>query len=347
MGEEAAPSIEPATQIQRPAEANECLLLRNGNVLAGRILRQGDDYIVQRDGATLHLAAHQVEAVCADLPAAYSHRRRSVDPHDAATHLRLADWCLQQGLLDAAELELAEAGRLEPMHPRLPIVQTRLAVAREPTRLALSASREDNSQSVATAVAVGQSAALAAANVQTDRDPLAGYPNDTMEKFRRGIQPLLLNSCTTSGCHSRQGAYSFVLDRRALWHDAPRELTIANLASVLDRINRDMPRQSRLLAAAAAAHAPSLAASPLSVESPGFTRLSEWVMHVSGRDAPKVEEAEAVPPPQKESAVEADEVEISDEELDALLPDEDAGPLRARRLIPQGLLPAPRIAESD
>jgi hypothetical protein len=338
-----ATSNEDALTSTQPPVNEPCILLRNGNVLSGQIVRRGEDFTVMKNGATLHLAAHQVEAVCENLDSAYAHRRGALDPHDAVTHLKLAEWCIKQGLLELAEDEIDHARRVEPQHPRLSIVQSRLAVARQPARPSAPFAGPNTALASADVVGTGPANANFAAGGQPIRAPFADFPEDTLEQFCRGIQPLLLNTCTTSGCHSAGGEYSFVLDRGALWNDAPRDLTIANLEAVLDRLRRDSPLESPLVTAATTPHARPLSRPPIEVESAAFERLKAWVLHTTGHDKPQVEPVEDVEDGARAAdADEMEEVEISEEELDALLFGDELNQRRVGSKIQRGLRPVAR-----
>jgi hypothetical protein len=150
---------------------------------------------------------------------------------------------------------------------------------------------------------------------------------------------LQLNTCTTSGCHNASGEFTFVLDRRALWNDAPRELTIANLQAVLERLSRDAPLESRLIAAATTPHARTLTSPPIAIESAAFERLKEWVLYVTGHDLPSADPAqtEATSPDEDSVEDETGEVEISDEELDALFNGIELDPSRIPRNVRHGI----------
>jgi hypothetical protein len=69
-----------------------------------------------------------------------------------------------------------------------------------------------------------------------------------VEKFTRKVQPLLVNSCTTSGCHHPASEQSFQLDRAVLHGLSNRRSTLRNLVATLELVNRDAPQQSDLLA---------------------------------------------------------------------------------------------------
>ena len=121
----AALCAEPA----KTAPEETVLLLYNGNVLSGKISRQGEHYLVAFSTGEIKIRASQVELVCRDLEDGYQQKRAALLGSDAQGHLDLALWCLRQGLLDHAAGELSEARRLEPNHSRVSVLAQHLAMA--------------------------------------------------------------------------------------------------------------------------------------------------------------------------------------------------------------------------
>ena len=72
-------------------------------------------------------------------------------------------------------------------------------------------------------------------------------PPAALERFTRRVQPLLVNSCTTSGCHQPSGEQKFQLDRSVIYGLSNRRLTLRNLSATLALVNRQAPRQSELI----------------------------------------------------------------------------------------------------
>jgi hypothetical protein len=307
-------------------------------VLIGQVRQRGETFVVQQQGATLHLAAYQVQAVCDDVVAAYEYKREALNPSDAMSHLRLAEWCIRQDLLEEAGNELGQARLLAPDHPRVAIVGRRLAVVRRPASTPTSGDSNPSKQGTPDLTAGVPTASGDALDAQLAVP--AGLPDDTMEQFRRTIQPLLLNTCTTSGCHREGAGQSLVLDRQALWRDASHTLSAENLSGTLANINREAPLASPLLVAAASPHA-TLASPPLAMESESFARLKEWVLHVCGHDQPPQVTDEEVADSSEATGEIAEEV-ISDEELDALLAEEYEKRSHGQPTIQRGLRPVPR-----
>src|SRR5215212_5244774 len=90
------------------------LLLDNQRVLEGDVARVGDEYRVRRESAETFVPVNRVQAVCADLKAAYQYLRDRADARDAAARLRLARWCDANGLRPEAAAEAQAAVELQP-----------------------------------------------------------------------------------------------------------------------------------------------------------------------------------------------------------------------------------------
>lgn len=326
----------------------QCVLLRNGNVLVGQVQREGESYLLTRQGVRVRLAGYQVEAIGNDLSALYAHQSQSLPIGQAAGHMKLAEWCLRHGLLDEARREVAAASRLAPGHPRLDVVERRLAVASDPA---------SSRAKMASGGEASASAALAEAESSTtsrDLDEgelrLRELPEDSMEQFRRRVQPLLLNSCTTSGCHRSGGSESFVLDRRALWRDAPQTMTVQNLVETLNYVDRAAPSNSRLLQASGSLHAPGLSTPPLSAASAPYAVLENWLLHICGQnqigdDASQGQSARESPVSDQDVELietASEPLDVSDAALDELLSEGEEDGRIIERSIQRGLRPVKR-----
>lgn len=207
------------------------LVLLDGGVLAGQITRAADWYVVAHSGGQMQIPQSRVMLVCRSLEEAYDYRRQLINDSKADTHLSLADWCLRHNLLADAERELTEARRLDPDHPRIGLLARRLVAAKE--------------QPVATAPSATN--AQMASQPQPASALAVDLPAGVVERFTRKVQPVLVNSCTTSGCHQLSGRQTFQLDRSLLRGEANRRTTMHNLEATLALVNRENPEQSALL----------------------------------------------------------------------------------------------------
>lgn len=229
-GAESDPTVQGAAE-----SLGQVLLLRDGGVLTGNITQSGDRYVVARGGAEVSVPAANVAAVCSSLEDAYLNQRRAVQTPTTDAHLALADWCLQRGLYSQAADELLTARGRDPRHAKLELLERRLdAIMRQP--------QPTNATPTPAAVQPARSG-----ESRLSIDAAGELPSGVVERFTRKVQPLLVNNCTTAGCHHPGGKQSFVLDRSLLHGMANRRSTTHNLSAVLALVDRERPQESRLL----------------------------------------------------------------------------------------------------
>src|SRR5262245_40344147 len=161
------------------------LSLKNGQIIEGNITRAGDYYIVTKgEGSELRLKTDEVEAFCATLLEAYEFKERHLSGLSARSHLELAKWCLRHGLYDKCAEQLAAAEHVEPGHPQIAELQTRLKLIVETTQPPAPASNT-------------------AAGIAPDEleKAVRALPKASVEKFGAIVQPILLNRCGANQCH--------------------------------------------------------------------------------------------------------------------------------------------------
>jgi hypothetical protein len=213
------------------------LVLQDGGVLTGEITSSGDRYLIKQPQGEINIAASRVVTIGDSLIAAYEMQRQK-RPHTVEAHLGLADWCLRHQLLPQAARELMDARGLDANHPRLALLERRLAAADRSTPPPATLS---GTTSHATINDDDQKPALAPALLPPD------LPSGVVEHFTRRVQPILVNNCTTSGCHQPGGKQAFQLDRASLHGLANRRTTMNNLAATLALVDREQPHLSPLL----------------------------------------------------------------------------------------------------
>ena len=154
-------------------------------------------------------------------------------------------------LFPQAALELLNARGIDPKHPRLALVERRLAL--------LAAIRDAESRP-AGAGSLGPSARSPQRpeNEPTGDDPAGDepvgdepavdtLPEGALELFTRRVQPILVNNCTTTGCHGEADGSRFRLSRALLYGESNRRTTARNLSAVLAQIERERVERSPLL----------------------------------------------------------------------------------------------------
>ncbi len=241
--------------------------MRSGRVLRGGIIRVGDRYVVtlgEKDEVGLPVDA--VEMRCDTLDQAYQLKKRALPIASTATdHLQLGDWCLQYGLMSAAAEQLMAVMQIDPKNPRIDQFEKRL-------KLAAHRPLEPSEQTASSTPEVSQS----------ELDGLVrGLPDGVVEQFTSSIQPLLLNRCSTGGCHGPGSESDYRLVRPSWSRTIPRRFTQRNLYASLSFVDRQQPSQSELLVQSISAHGGS--ATPVIGDRDGeqLQQLAAWVHRVS------------------------------------------------------------------
>src|SRR5262245_31072061 len=99
------------------------VLLRNGQVLRGRIAHTGDQYVVSLTSVEIRLKCDTVEHVCRDLEEGYRRKRADIEHGKVQDRLELAQWCIRHELFGYAARELSDAIAADPRHPRIALVE--------------------------------------------------------------------------------------------------------------------------------------------------------------------------------------------------------------------------------
>lgn len=260
------------------------LVMKSGAVVAGKIVRSGDFYKVIGPYGQGHFPAELVKLKAADLDDAYQKLREIAKSHHSANaRITLARWCLTHHLDNQARLELHEALVLEPD-------------SQDAKRLLRDAEESIRSKQKYSAVeqpSISARGARPASSADDETVTLGGLSHEQALQFTRRIQPLLVNTCASAGCHSRDSQNGFRLQNAAPGTNANRNATERNLAQILEHIDIKKPRASSLLTAPGRHHGRN--GRPVFVGPRGDEKrgeLEKWIVAVardetqrSGRDA--------------------------------------------------------------
>lgn len=261
------------------------LLLEDDGLLAGRITRAANWFVIGRAGGEMQIPEKRVVLVCRSPHEAYEYRRQRLSQPTADAHLTLAEWCLRYDLPDEAGCELESARKLEPTHPRLALLDRRLAATKE--RLSQK-TIAPASLSPRPAPAEQSSAPAVAPDLR----------NGVLELFSRKVQPVLVNNCTASKCHQPGGQQAFQLNRALLRGEANRRSTMQNLSATLALIDRAHPELSPLLTIPRQTHGGMNGPVFGPRQDQAFKHLAGWV----GLVAPPKPAAEIVPTASEDAA---------------------------------------------
>jgi hypothetical protein len=235
------------------------IVLRNGEVLEGKISLDDDIYCIGIPNGEIRIRKPEVDLVCKDLEEGYRRKREVIQVGNIHQHLELAQWCLHQNLLGPAGVEISAAAAVDPKNPMVGILQSRLKLALEPPP-----------PSSAKSQMCGPS------NEELDR-MIRGMPHGVVEGFTQSIQPMLLNNCASSGCHSPQSDNGFKLYRISTDRVSNRRTTQRNLYSVLQFVDLRNLATSKLLSAATQPHGTVQHAVFSERQTPQLRRMGEWL----------------------------------------------------------------------
>lgn len=217
------------------APPTKLIVLNTGHLIEGDIRFKGGEYWV-KSGSGEYLVPHdRIKLVAADRGAAYRKYRQLMPEPTPENHYYLARWCVSIGLMDEARNELKDGLMLDPSHAgsRNLLVQLTRASGETP---------EDEETDKAAAA-------------RRDRDGFRrpeersanGLSPEAVQTYVSRIQPVLMHSCATVGCHHRNAENGLQLHYVSLRSHANRLSTEKNLSAVLATIDRSDPAASRLL----------------------------------------------------------------------------------------------------
>ena len=245
------------------------VLLRNGEIIEGRIVPLADGCQILLPDGEIRLKGVDVECVCRDLEEGYQRKRAAIQVGGAQGHLQLAQWCLRHNLPGNAAHELADAIEAEPNHPMIHIIESQLKLAMQPPAEAPPARLQPDTTSAEL------------------EHLIQGMPPGTVESFTQSIQPLLLNYCAAAACHGPHTENHFRLLRIQASQPPSRRVTQRNLQATLEWIDRSNPAGSRLLDAASHPHGRAKNAVFTDHQAAQYQRLLAWVCQVARQSPPE------------------------------------------------------------
>jgi len=245
------------------------LVLRNGNVLSGHLIRLKDHYQVEMPNGQLQVPVDQVELFCHSLDEAYEQRRRMRTGSTADSHLELARWCLRHRLYEHASRELLEARAIDSGHRKLAMLERQLQHVQQPSGAQqLSASPSSGTQQLCDSKLTGERKPKSTQRV----------PQRARAMFVRQIQPMLVKSCAATGCHQSGSSREWQLNRLAVYGAGHPQATLGNLTSTLAQVDWQVPGESALLSLAQTVHGED-SSQPLSPRQ--LQLLRSWLQQIS------------------------------------------------------------------
>lgn len=238
------------SSVNRPTgtdNGERVLVLRTGRVMQGRIKTISTGWLVSTDRGNAVIPFGQVHFDADDLNEAYLRLRIQNGSPTVASHLRLAEWCLSQGIMAEAARELRDALDKDPANET-----ARLMLDRVDTEIRRRTPQEPEPEATQDVVILTEQEAPA-----EDREvrSLSGLSPETAREFVASIQPLFLNKCGNARCHGTASDNEFQLTRMRAGASNSRIVSESNLAAVLNYLQPSQNGQARLLEIVRRSHA--------------------------------------------------------------------------------------------
>ena len=214
------------------------LALQNGQVISGKILRDGDRYVVTLgESATLRIPVAAVEFHGNSLRQVYQYKAAAVLTSDIGGQLRLTQWCIRHGLLTEAEGILNRNAEHRQL-PQWNDLQRRLTLAkRRPLATTPMATQTTPSQPPPNIDQVIQ-----------------GISASSLQEFTSFVQPLLLNRCSTTTCHGALSKTPLKIIKPPHGRAIPTRYTQRNLFNTWQTLDSKNPDKSPLINITTAPH---------------------------------------------------------------------------------------------
>ena len=216
-----------------PPAPQGVVVMTDGRTFSGTIKEQPGGYRVEFSGTYMTVPFEYALVTATSLQDAYIKLRDNVPRHTAETHMKLAEWCRDQGLLNEALQEVGTAIKMEPLRSDARQLLSELQQHVPPT----ASQPEDESR---------PAAMTADGFTKPESRTTLGLSRESMQSYIRHVQPLILNKCGNRGCHSTTSTQSFQLTAvGGLIHQKTR--SEENLAAILELISPSDPINSPLI----------------------------------------------------------------------------------------------------
>jgi hypothetical protein len=256
----AVPALDPAAP--NTAEGRympKWLLLRNGRMLFGEVLKDTAGYLYQYHGARMRFSLTEVEAVTDTKSDIYRYKKNRIAPNDLEERLELARWCLQHSLVEEAKTETKSVLAAAPDHARAKKLLNNLQSNKPPMM-----TQQEQKHAQGGASLAGEA---------------AGFGDEAIDQFTDRVQLILINKCGKCHCNSRHES-DFKLSNRTR---ITPSVTKTNFRAAELMVDLNSPGRSKLLEMAITPHGgPKVTEAGFGgPNDPSYKTLRTWVFTLS------------------------------------------------------------------
>ncbi|GHT19228.1 hypothetical protein FACS1894189_7920 [Planctomycetales bacterium] len=248
-------------------ESMNFYLLRTGYLLEGTASSNGKTYLLKSNFGTMQVPVNNVEYVGKTKQDIYQYKRSCVDPANCNALIKLAEWCLGNGLREEGIAEYQRAGQaVNNAANNAAGNAVNNAVLADVIRQRLMSlqggeEQEDRNKEIRNK---NKEISQEAVKVQ--------IPKPVLESFTRKVQPILAAHCAAADCHGSNSPQQFKIE---IPREALGSTTYRNFQSVIKWIDLDYPTESALLSKLISYHGTAKAS--FSVESNQYNNVVQWI----------------------------------------------------------------------
>lgn len=243
------------------------ILLQHGAVIQGFVKPQADSVTVVMDkGKQVSLAKKQILFIGPSVESLYKYQTRAIRKWGTGEHWHLAQWCIQNGMLDQAiehYLELEKQAADNPKFKQLDLQLKQALLADQNVRQAMAeqgielpsqpTNTPKTNHSTNDASVVHASANLLKNPPKSEPAfPVHTIPGYLRKSFQTEITPIVVSRCGQSGCHGMLTKNSFQVFQPV--GEQAASINERNLENILRFVDPNNPDQSDLLHYAARPH---------------------------------------------------------------------------------------------
>lgn len=259
------------------------VLLQHGAVLQGFVKPQADSVTVVMDkGKQVTLAKKQILVIGPSMDSLYKYQTRAIRKWGTGEHWHLAQWCIQNGMLDQAiehYLELEKQAADNPKFKQLDLQLKQALMADENVRQAMAIQGIQPPEPV-----VQASAVLPRAPAPSEPSfPVHTVPGYLRRNFQTEITPIVVSRCGQSGCHGILSKNNFQIFQPV--GEQAASINERNLEKFLRFVDASQPDQSDLLNYAARPHGAQRNASfnlQREEDRHHLEKLAKWIRSLEG-----------------------------------------------------------------